>query len=38
MKIQSLIIKEDDKISITPTGIEFLKYIIHQGYALNKDG
>ena len=38
MEIQLLIIKKDDKISITLTGREFLKYIIHQGYALYKDG
>ena len=38
MEIQLLIIKKDDKISITTTGIEFLKYIIHQGYALSKGG
>ena len=38
MESQLLSIRKDDKIYITLTGREFLKYIIHQGYTLYKDG
>ena len=38
MESQFLSIRKDDKIYITLTGREFLKYIIHQGYSLYKYG
>ena len=38
MESHLLSIREDDKIYITLTGREFLKYIIHQGYTLYKYG
>ena len=38
MENQFLSIRKDDKIYITLTGREFLKYIIHQGYTPYKYG
>lgn len=38
MESQILSLRKDDKIYITLTGREFLKYIIHQGYTLYKHG
>ena len=38
MKSHLLCVSNDDKIHITLTGREFLKYIIHEGYTLYKHG
>ena len=38
MEIQSLSIRKDDRIHITPEGTAFLKYIIHRGYPPHKFG
>ena len=38
MERESLSIRKDDKIHITPEGTAFLKYIIHRGYPLYKFG
>ena len=38
METRLLTVSKDDKIYITLTGKEFLKYIIHQGYTLYRRG
>ena len=38
MERESLSIRKDDRIHITPEGTAFLKYIIHRGYPLYKFG
>ena len=38
MESRLLSIRKDDRIHITLSGREFLKYIIHQGYTLSKYG